>query len=176
MPHAALVHIAILSSNSTSNIGNGNCSNHNNKDTSQRTFNSSHNAFNIRTHQQHITKRLPKGFLEDQTNKQQVADTLAKRFHIKFWEDWYNVTTRDIHSRGGAGLLTYYNHSPVRLLKSLYPYYDWQPWKFSQVIAVPHRSPYSRSLLSFRLSPNLSLCLFLSPVYPLALIVHVAGP
>jgi hypothetical protein len=32
---------------------------------------------------------------------------------------------------GGSGLLSRYNGSPSLLLSSVYPDYDWLPWKFS---------------------------------------------
>jgi hypothetical protein len=40
---------------------------------------------------------------------------------------------KQIESIGGSGLLSVYKGSPVHLLSTVYPEYNWLPWKFSNV-------------------------------------------
>jgi hypothetical protein len=37
------------------------------------------------------------------------------------------------HKPGGSGVLRYYNNSLIKALKTLYPEYKWQEWKFKMV-------------------------------------------
>src|SRR5690606_27838305 len=52
---------------------------------------------------------------------------------ISHWEDWYEVTKRQIGEKGGWGLLTRYNNSPSSLITSVFPWYPWQLWRFCGV-------------------------------------------
>jgi len=52
--------------------------------------------------------------------------------NFKSFEDWYNVTKRDINKYGGSGILSNYNNSLVNALLSVYPDFDWIIWKFNQ--------------------------------------------
>ena len=45
-------------------------------------------------------------------------------------EDWYQITWKIINDNYGGGLIKKYNGSPYSLLKTIYPDYDWLPWKF----------------------------------------------
>jgi hypothetical protein len=36
-----------------------------------------------------------------------------------------------VHEIGGSGLMRMYNYSPSAMVTSLYPEYEWLPWKFS---------------------------------------------
>jgi hypothetical protein len=38
----------------------------------------------------------------------------------------------DIYERGGTGLMAQYNGSHVRALTTIYPEFNWQPWRFTQ--------------------------------------------
>lgn len=61
------------------------------------------------------------------------ACRLALKLGVHTLNDWYHVTKDQIYAAGGAGLLHYYNNSPIRMLQDLFPHNTWAPWKFSQV-------------------------------------------
>ena len=48
-------------------------------------------------------------------------------------EDWYKLQVKDVYDKGGSSLLSIYNNSPSGLVMSLFPDYDWKPYKFSVV-------------------------------------------
>src|SRR4051812_32968078 len=59
---------------------------------------------------------------KNQENHKQFFDWLFNQLGYKEMDDWYNVTTRDIHKHGGIGLLnSYYSGSPSKALQSVYP-------------------------------------------------------
>jgi hypothetical protein len=63
---------------------------------------------------------------------QHIGDQLG----IKYHEEWYNVTRKDVIKHGGGSILYHhYENSPSTALISLYPNTDWQIWKFQK---VPH--------------------------------------
>jgi len=47
--------------------------------------------------------------------------------------DWYLRSYKDLLQIGGSGLLRRYNNSLYRLLTSVYPSFDWQPWRFKKL-------------------------------------------
>ncbi len=47
------------------------------------------------------------------------------RFYLNFLKDFTNI--------GGSGLLKHYKNSVVLLISSIYPEYEWLPWRFSHV-------------------------------------------
>eukprot|EP01118_Nematostelium_gracile_P012865 TRINITY_DN4772_c0_g1_i7.p2 TRINITY_DN4772_c0_g1~~TRINITY_DN4772_c0_g1_i7.p2 ORF type:complete len:225 (+),score=35.19 TRINITY_DN4772_c0_g1_i7:705-1379(+) len=58
---------------------------------------------------------------------------LAKELKITKMEDWYSVTTIQIHNHGGASLLKHYRSSPSNMLTSLFPQHKWDLLLFDQV-------------------------------------------
>src|SRR4051812_38687273 len=72
-----------------------------------------------------ITKfnHLPKGYWDDISNQQQFMNELGKRLHLSSLDDWYKVTGTVIQKQGGSYLLSKYEDSPYKLLKSIYPQY-----------------------------------------------------
>jgi hypothetical protein len=89
--------------------------------------------------------RTPKSFWENKKNQRECVDWIGKQLKYKEMSDWYNVTNKvkknnvfsnfqDFENVGCAHLLsTYYNCSPSLLLHTLYPEYNWLPWKFSHI-------------------------------------------
>jgi len=56
---------------------------------------------------------------------------MGKQLGYHAFQDWYSITHQDIEKHGGSGLISnHYNNSPVTTLLSLYPEFDWEPWKF----------------------------------------------
>jgi hypothetical protein len=80
----------------------------------------------------HVTK--PKTSLDD----------VSKQFNITQMSDWYkltskvsrlferNPTIKDFENALGSQFETKHNSSPSQLLSSVYPEYDWLPWKFDK--------------------------------------------
>ncbi len=60
-------------------------------------------------------------------------------------EGWYSIQSNLVYQYGGKGLLnSHYGNSLFRALQSVYPEYDWKPWRFQQ----PTRGYWEKSLLS----------------------------
>jgi hypothetical protein len=48
-------------------------------------------------------------------------------------EDYYTLTNSNVERMKGLPLLRAYENSVFKALKSIFPEYDWQPWRFPQV-------------------------------------------
>lgn len=48
-------------------------------------------------------------------------------------EDWYNASIKDISTRGGTTLLNNHNYSIYKMLTTVFPEYNWLPWKFPTI-------------------------------------------
>jgi hypothetical protein len=48
-------------------------------------------------------------------------------------EDLYSLTSKDIIEHGGWSIMELYGSSHIKMLESLYPNFDWQPWLFKFV-------------------------------------------
>jgi hypothetical protein len=71
---------------------------------------------------------------EDQETRRNYFDWLALQFKFDTPEDWYGLKKTDILDRGGGRLLDdYYNGSIARAICSIYPEFQWQPWRFTNV-------------------------------------------
>src|SRR5689334_5154791 len=58
-------------------------------------------------------------------------DWLGEHLGHKSMDDWYNVAKYNIYDNGGSGLLDYYyNSSPSKALKSVYPQHNWVAERF----------------------------------------------
>jgi hypothetical protein len=80
--------------------------------------------------------------MNDIKEHKKFMDWAANQLNIKDMEGWYNVTRtvtyknnktvifQDLTNLGGASLLGKHNYSRIRLLSSVYPEYEWLPWKF----------------------------------------------
>src|SRR4051812_22787243 len=77
-------------------------------------------------------KVLPAGYWKSLSNQRQFFDELSHKLNLNGLECWYKITTDEIHSRGGGGLLnSVYGGSLQRALLAVYPEYDWNPWEFT---------------------------------------------
>eukprot|EP01114_Cavostelium_apophysatum_P023578 TRINITY_DN8925_c0_g1_i1.p1 TRINITY_DN8925_c0_g1~~TRINITY_DN8925_c0_g1_i1.p1 ORF type:complete len:571 (+),score=118.79 TRINITY_DN8925_c0_g1_i1:92-1804(+) len=70
---------------------------------------------------------------DDPEGRRKFLDEFAAIHQIRDFEDWYNVKQRDIKAFGGTGLLCRYGRSLIRLLKDVYPQFDWKFWRFDRV-------------------------------------------
>lgn len=77
-------------------------------------------------------KQLPRGFWNDKQNHKKFFDWLGEKLGYKQLDDWYNVTSEQITSNGGTGLLSNYSNSISAALQATYPEHEWLPWKFVQ--------------------------------------------
>lgn len=75
----------------------------------------------------------PKGYWSDISNQKTYMNWLFNKLNYKTIEDWYNVTGQDIIGNHGGGLLEKYKGSPIKLLSSVFPEYNWLPWKFHSI-------------------------------------------
>jgi len=66
----------------------------------------------------------------DYEKRQNKVINLGKLLGYNTMEDWYNITTNIISDNIGFGILSFYDSSPIKMLKDVYPEYDWQPWNF----------------------------------------------
>jgi hypothetical protein len=75
----------------------------------------------------------PNGFWNNIDNQKSYMDWLFKELKYENMEDWYKISQEIIKKNYGAGLIFVYNGSYQNILKNIYPYYNWIPWKFNQV-------------------------------------------
>ena len=66
-------------------------------------------------------------------NQRNYFDWFEKKMNFKNKFDWYLITEKEIRNYGGSGLLWGYNNSLQQALKSIYPNYEWIPWKFHMI-------------------------------------------
>lgn len=52
--------------------------------------------------------------------------------NFKNFDDWYQISTKDIRNFGGRGLLYFHKESIFSVLATAYPEHNWQLWKFKQ--------------------------------------------
>lgn len=78
-------------------------------------------------------KQVPRGFWEQEGNTEVALEWLTQQLQIKDWQQWYNVTSKQIRKCGGGGLLECFGNSPALMLTTLKPNHPWLPWKFNRV-------------------------------------------
>jgi hypothetical protein len=70
------------------------------------------------------------------THHRKYMNWISEEYGVQSAHDWYALTTRHLREKGATAVLHHYGHSLLRLLQSVYPEFEWLPWKF-------RRSPYS---------------------------------
>ena len=76
-------------------------------------------------------RRVKGGTWKKLKNHKIYANWLGQQQSYKTMEDWYQITWKIINDNYGGGLIKKYKGSPYSLLKTIYPDYDWSPWKFT---------------------------------------------
>jgi hypothetical protein len=56
-------------------------------------------------------------------NQRAFLDDLYKKMNMTSMDDWYKVSGADLEKHGGRALVTKYNDSIMRMLKTVYPEY-----------------------------------------------------
>lgn len=79
-------------------------------------------------------KKHPPGYWKNFQHHRDFFDALFKHLNLKSWEDWYQVSHKDIEEYGGSGLLSgYYHNSSVFALTTIYPEKKWDVLKFVHI-------------------------------------------
>jgi hypothetical protein len=73
----------------------------------------------------------PQGFWNDKKNHKGFMNWLGNELEYRKEEDWYKITYQKIVDNYGSTLLHHYNHSPIKLVKAVFPDYKWLDWKFT---------------------------------------------
>ena len=69
--------------------------------------------------------RVPKFYWNDKSNQLKFLKELEENLGVKQPEDWYNIKYQDVQNNEGWLLLNHYNGSMSRMLRSLYPDFEW---------------------------------------------------
>jgi hypothetical protein len=72
-----------------------------------------------------------KGYWDDISHQRAFFERLARTLKVKSADDWYDVKGSEVMKRGGSGILSKYDNSLYTALKSIYPEYQLQPWRFN---------------------------------------------
>ena len=76
----------------------------------------------------------PRHYWDNFNNQKKFMEWAEKELKINETSDWYNISTKQIANLGGSYLLARkYKGSPLLLLSSIYPNYNWLPWRFNKV-------------------------------------------
>ncbi len=76
----------------------------------------------------------PSGFWKDAANRRRYLAWLGEKLGYHEFEDWYQLTMKDVKRNRGVTLSRMYCH-PYTLLKTHFPKYEWLEWRFS---STPH--------------------------------------
>ena len=79
---------------------------------------------------------VPKNHWASLENQRAFMRDLASRLGFDSAREssrWYSLTTKELLSHGGAGILRHYNDSIPKLLKGVFPGIDWLPWRFERL-------------------------------------------
>ena len=69
--------------------------------------------------------RKPRGFWISIENQLAFMNDLKEKLKLNSIEDWKNVTSEEIVSNGGSGLLNHYNNNLQLLLSTIFPTINW---------------------------------------------------
>ena len=88
-------------------------------------------------------ERRPIGYWKDINNQRAFMEEARKNLNIKQgdFEPWYAISAKTIERLGGRALLSAYKTSMFSLLFSIYPEYDWLPWKFTNLVKKSWKDP-----------------------------------
>lgn len=82
----------------------------------------------------------PTNSWESKENQLEYMTWLSKILSYTTMDDWFQIKQDDFHKNYGGGLLAgKHNDSPYKILKYVYPNYEWYFWKFTQ---APHKNAW----------------------------------
>ena len=87
--------------------------------------------------------RKPRLFWHSIENQRAFMDDLAHslNFHEGERERWYEVQPSLVVQHGGRTLLNHHKGSLYSILLTVYPEFDWLPWKFHQLPKFSWKNP-----------------------------------
>ena len=77
-------------------------------------------------------RRAPIGWWSDIKNQKKWFENFRLENGLDDYESLYKVTGKMINDNGGSSLHRIYGVFPLSVISSLYPEYDWKPYKFSK--------------------------------------------
>lgn len=77
-------------------------------------------------------KRVVRGHWDGKKNRRAFLESIAPSLGVKTVADWQDVTIKDVKDRGGAGVLSKYNHSLRAAILDLYPGAQSLQWRAKQ--------------------------------------------
>ncbi|MDA7556069.1 hypothetical protein N8809_05460 [Euryarchaeota archaeon] len=77
-------------------------------------------------------RRAPIGWWSDIKNQKKWFENFRLENGLDDYESLYKVTGKMIYDNGGSSLHRIYGVFPLSVISSLYPEYDWKPYKFSK--------------------------------------------
>ena len=77
--------------------------------------------------------RAQSNYWNDIKNQKEYMESLGKKLGYTCQEDWYKVTRNDFTDNYGRGLINIYGNLVHQPIKSIFPNYEWLPWKFAFV-------------------------------------------
>eukprot|EP01118_Nematostelium_gracile_P005550 TRINITY_DN1762_c0_g1_i3.p1 TRINITY_DN1762_c0_g1~~TRINITY_DN1762_c0_g1_i3.p1 ORF type:complete len:436 (-),score=89.52 TRINITY_DN1762_c0_g1_i3:23-1330(-) len=69
--------------------------------------------------------KVPKGTWDDIEFQRDFLKKLTKELKIKRMNDWYQITRKDIHEKGGRKILEKYQGSPSKMITSILTEHNW---------------------------------------------------
>jgi len=75
---------------------------------------------------------MPDGSWKDSNNQRIYMDWLGEELGYTKPEDWYGIARLDFVRNSGDSLCARFDHSPVKAVCSIYPEYEFLPWKFKR--------------------------------------------
>src|SRR5689334_18945667 len=78
-------------------------------------------------------EKRSRNFWDNKDNRRNFMDELGKKLGYKKIPDYYKITREIMYKNGGARLYDICGSSSLKVLRSVYPDYDWIPWKLVQV-------------------------------------------
>ena len=75
----------------------------------------------------------PSNYWASMENQKRFMDDLGTKIGISSEKDfarWYEQSSRIVADNGGSGLSVLYKNSLRKILTSVYPYYNWELWRF----------------------------------------------
>ena len=76
-------------------------------------------------------KCAPRDVWKDADIRKEYIEWLGETLGYNNKDDWYGISVKEIRNNYGGGLLTtYYNGSPYKLIKDVFPEYKWVKSKF----------------------------------------------
>ena len=107
-----------------------------------------------------MSERKKRNFWIDLENQKKWFENFRLENGLDDYESLYKVTGKMIEVNGGFALHRIYGAFPLPVISSLYPEYDWKPYKFSKkpiTMAVKETkdvTPYDRAIAFDRWSGN----------------------